>query len=117
MRSYLHGAKKVSIYIYLYTFTLGSRNCNATLKKWKSRIEEYSYELVYKPGKSNIVADTLSRLRTEVNILSNDETNDPTRKDSVTDAASEVNSKIITASEVSTSTSTTYRCYRSYSTC
>ncbi|GBO99745.1 Retrovirus-related Pol polyprotein from transposon opus [Eumeta japonica] len=48
------------------TYALGNQNHNAKLKRWKARIEEYNYELVYKPGKSNVVADALSRLETTV---------------------------------------------------
>lgn len=40
----------------------GSRNFNAKLKRWKARIEEYICVLIYKPGKSNVVADALSRI-------------------------------------------------------
>lgn len=31
------------------------------MKKWKAQLEEYNYELIYKPGKTNVVADALSR--------------------------------------------------------
>ena len=38
------------------------------MKHWKAILEEYNYELSYKPGKSNVVADSLSRLPTQVEI-------------------------------------------------
>ena len=31
------------------------------MKRWKPILEEYNYELHYKSGKSNVVADALSR--------------------------------------------------------
>lgn len=71
LRNYLYGAKKIRILTdhQPLTFALSNRNTNAKLKRWKARIEEYNYELVYKPGKSNKVADALSRLKLEVNNL------------------------------------------------
>lgn len=72
LRNYLYGAKKIKIFTdhQPLTFALSNRNHNAKLKRWKARIEEYNYELIYTPGKSNFVADALSRLETEVNHLS-----------------------------------------------
>ena len=32
------------------------------MKRWKSIFEEYNYELHYKPGKMNVVADAISRI-------------------------------------------------------
>lgn len=71
LRTYLYGAKKIKILTdhQPLTFALSNSNNNAKLKRWKSRIEEYNYELLYKPGKTNVVADALSRLPLEVNIL------------------------------------------------
>lgn len=72
LRNYLYGAKKIRIYTdhQPLTYTLSNKNYNAKLKRWKARIEEYNYELIYTPGKSNFVADALSRLPTQVNNLS-----------------------------------------------
>lgn len=71
LRNYLYGAKKIKILTdhQPLTFSLSNRNTNAKLKRWKARIEEYNYELVYKPGKTNLVADALSRLKTDANVL------------------------------------------------
>lgn len=77
LRSYLYDAGSIKIYTDYQplTFALGNRNFNAKLKRWKSRIEEYNCELIYKPGKSNIVADALSRVSTYVNHLGSDNDN------------------------------------------
>lgn len=71
LRNYLYGAKKIKILTdhQPLTFALSNKNNNAKLKRWKSRIEEYNCELVYKPGRTNKVADALSRLKLEVNVL------------------------------------------------
>ena len=71
LRSYLYGAGSIKVYTdhQPLTFALGNKNYNAKLKRWKSRIEEYNCELIYKPGKSNVVADALSRITSHVNIL------------------------------------------------
>jgi len=74
LRSYLYGAGSIKIYTdhQPLTFALGNRNYNAKLKRWKARIEEYNCELIYKPGKSNVVADALSRITSNVNHISSD---------------------------------------------
>lgn len=92
LRNYLYGAKKIKIYTdhQPLTYALGNRNFNSKLKRWKARIEEYNHELIYKPGRSNYVADALSRLKTSVYHIS----------DMSTDTASEGNSQTTrTASE------------------
>lgn len=62
-RNYLYGAAKVVIHTdhQPLTYALSNKNNNSKLKRWKAILEEYNYELRYKPGKSNVVADTLSR--------------------------------------------------------
>lgn len=64
LRNYLYGAKKIKIITdhQPLTFSLSNKNYNSKLKRWKARLEEYNYELIYKPGKTNHVADALSRM-------------------------------------------------------
>ena len=38
------------------------KDSNARLTRWSVLLSQYSYDLVYKSGKSNVIADTLSRL-------------------------------------------------------
>lgn len=45
------------------TFAISPKNSNAKLKRWKSYIEEHDYEMFYKEGKANVVADALSRVQ------------------------------------------------------
>uniref|UniRef100_A0AB38Z2N6 RNA-directed DNA polymerase n=1 Tax=Panta errantivirus TaxID=3078412 RepID=A0AB38Z2N6_9VIRU len=62
-RNYLYGAKfKILTDHQPLTFTLSQRNTNAKLKRWKAYLEEHDYEIIYKPGKTNVVADALSRM-------------------------------------------------------
>lgn len=73
LKFYLYGTAKVIIFTdhQPLTFALHNKNNNARLRKWKCRLEEYDYELRYKPGKSNVVADALSRVpAVEVNTSS-----------------------------------------------
>lgn len=105
LRTYLYGAKKIRIFTdhQPLTFTLSNRNYNAKLKRWKARLEEYNYELIYTPGKSNFVADALSRLRTEVNHLSSTGSSSRTETASAsTDTADEGLSVMGNATETDT---------------
>lgn len=62
-RNYLYGAKfKILTDHQPLTFALSPKNTNAKLKRWKAYLEEHDYEIVYKPGKANVVADALSRI-------------------------------------------------------
>lgn len=44
------------------THSLSSWNGNARIKRWKSYLEEYAYEIFYKPEEENVVADALFRI-------------------------------------------------------
>lgn len=63
LRNYLYGSRKVKIFTdhQPLTYALSNKNTNCKMKRWKAILEEYNYELRYKPGKENIVADSLSR--------------------------------------------------------
>lgn len=43
------------------TFSVAESNLNAKIKRWKARIDEFNVRIFYKPGKENLLADTLSR--------------------------------------------------------
>jgi ribonuclease HI len=62
--AYLYGSKKVIIYPdhQPLIYALSNKDSNNKLKRWKSIIEEYDYELKYKPGSTNVVTDTLINL-------------------------------------------------------
>lgn len=62
-RNYLYGTKfKILTDHKPLTFSLSAKNTNAKLKRWKAYMEEHDYSIEYKPGKSNVVADALSRI-------------------------------------------------------
>lgn len=70
LRNYLYGTSIVKIFTdhQPLTYALSNKNTNSKLKRWKAVLEEYNYELKYKPGSNNIVADALSR-PTQINSL------------------------------------------------
>lgn len=62
-RNYLYGSKfKIFTDHQPLTFALSPKNTNAKLKNMKAYLEEHDYQIIYKPGKSNVVADALSRI-------------------------------------------------------
>lgn len=73
-RNYLYGKSKVIIRTdhQPLTYAMSNKNNNGKMKRWKAVLEEYNYEMEYKPGKTNIVADALSRKPdvTEINSMS-----------------------------------------------
>lgn len=71
LRNYLYGSKKVKITTdhQPLTFALSNKNHNNKMKRWKAILEEYNYELNYQPGRTNVVADALSRIPIQINTL------------------------------------------------
>lgn len=63
-RNYLYG-HKVLIYTdhQPITYDLNSKNANKKLIKWKSFINSHDHHMNYIPGKTNVVADALSRIQ------------------------------------------------------
>uniref|UniRef100_A0A0K8W058 RNA-directed DNA polymerase n=1 Tax=Bactrocera latifrons TaxID=174628 RepID=A0A0K8W058_BACLA len=72
LRNYLYGVTNLEIHTdhQPLTFALSPRNPNPKMKRWHAIIEEFSPKFVYQPGKTNVVADALSRL--QLNHLSNE---------------------------------------------
>lgn len=74
LRNFLYGSRKIKIITdhQPLTYALSNRNNNSKMKRWKAILEEYNYELKYKPGSTNAVADALSRIvnPTEANSMS-----------------------------------------------
>lgn len=46
-----------------------SKNPPLRILKWKLKLSEYSFEVRHKPGKQNIIADYLSRVKTQVLLI------------------------------------------------
>lgn len=62
-RNYLYGNKLLILTDHQpLTFSLSPKNTSAKLKRWKAYLEEHDHEILYKPGKTNVVADALSRI-------------------------------------------------------
>ena len=73
---YLYGEASVKIFTdhQPLTYALSRKNQNTKMKRWKAALVEFNYELIYKPGKANVVADMLSRIPTEKDNLNNIDT-------------------------------------------
>ena len=76
-RPYLYGRKFI-----LYTdhkpltYGLNLKDTNNRLVHWRLALSEFDYEIRYRPGKQNVVADSLSRIRNEININETESSDD-----------------------------------------
>lgn len=63
-RPYLYG-RKFRMFTDHQPLTFSFTNANHRIIRGKLALEEFDYELIYKPGKQNVVADALSRVNIE----------------------------------------------------
>jgi hypothetical protein len=69
-RPYLFGKKfKIVTDHKPLTWLFNVKDPGSRLVRWRLKLEEFDYEIVYKPGKINSNADALSRIQLENNIL------------------------------------------------
>lgn len=67
-QSYLHGAKFTLVTDHKPLTFIKSSDKNMKILRWRLDLENYDYEVKYKEGKSNVVADALSRMPIETNV-------------------------------------------------
>lgn len=60
-RSYLYGTKFTVLTDHQPLVWFKTADLNTRVQKWKFKLSEYEYEIVYKPGRLNSNADALSR--------------------------------------------------------
>lgn len=75
-RPYLFGSK-FNLYTdhQPLTYLFNIKDPNSRLVRWRLALEEYDYNIIYKPGKQNVVADGLSRIKiNECNALTSETT-------------------------------------------
>lgn len=67
-RSYLYG-RKFKLYTdhQPLTYIFNMRDPSSKLVRWRLLLEEFDYEIIYRKGKQNVVADALSRVKNEDN--------------------------------------------------
>lgn len=76
LRNYLYGVTNLEIHTdhQQLSVAVSARNPNSRIKRWHAFIEKYSPKIFYKPRKTNVVADALSRVEinniTSVNNIS-----------------------------------------------
>ena len=55
------------------TYIFNIKDPSSKLVRWRLSLEEYDYEIFYKKGKQNVVADGLSRIKINLNDVNNSE--------------------------------------------
>jgi len=61
-RHYLYGAQfRVSSYHKSLKYLFDQKELNMRQRRWMEFLKDYDFELLYHPGKANVVADALSR--------------------------------------------------------
>lgn len=67
-KPYLYGAKFTLVTDHKPLTFIKSSDKNSKILRWRLDLESFDYEVKYKEGKSNVVADALSRIPIETNI-------------------------------------------------
>jgi len=100
-RPYLYGQKfKIITDHRALSWLFNVKDPGSRLIRWRLKLEEYEYEIHYKPGVSNTNADALSRIRT-VTTRSKTKSEPPRLEDRVTSTNSSDGIKIVDSPEVS----------------
>ena len=74
-RPYLFGRKFTIATDHQPLIWFKTADLNTRVQKWRLKLSEYDYEVIYKPGKMNVNADALSRnpiITQHVNVLTQD---------------------------------------------
>lgn len=78
-KPYLYGNKFTLVTDHKPLVFIKNSNKNGKLIRWRLDLENYDYDVVYKTGKTNVVADALSRkIEINANELANDNNSDST---------------------------------------
>lgn len=85
-RPYVYGRKFI-LYTDHKPLTYGQnlKNTNNRLVHWRLLLSEFDYEIRYRSGKQNLVADSLSRVKPELNLHENTSSDDMTVHSADTD--------------------------------
>lgn len=88
-RPYLYG-RKFTLYTdhKPLTYKLNLKDSNSRLIHWRLYLEEFDYDIKYRPGKQNVVADSLSRVQEELNVNDAEENSNASENETASDEAS-----------------------------
>lgn len=79
-RPYLYG-RKFKLFTDHQPLTYSMSDANRRIIRGKMALEEFDYELIYKPGSQNIVADALSRIKPDEIHANEQNENEPSSED------------------------------------
>ena len=65
-RNYVYGNKFTMVTAHKPLLWLKSADNNTRVQKWRLKLSDYEFDIVYKPGKQNANADALSRNPIEI---------------------------------------------------
>ena len=68
-RNYVYGNKFTIVTDHKPLLWLKSADNNTGVQKWRVKLSDYEFDIVYKPGKQNANADTLSRNPVEIFVI------------------------------------------------